>query len=101
MNTQEFDISLEQGHLRSKKLLMKKKVEYATEGDRLIQFYKTATMQNCSPQQALIGMAIKHFSSICDMASIPQDYSISQWREKITDLRNYTHLLDALNEEML
>jgi hypothetical protein len=30
------------------------------------------------------------------MSKDPLDYNLRQWREKITDLRNYTFLLDAL-----
>lgn len=101
MYTEEFDISVEQGHLRSKKLLGRKAIEYSRPGfDRLEQFYKVAMMRNTTPEDALLGMAVKHFSSLCDMAAHPRDFTVRQWREKITDLRNYTHLLDAVVEEM-
>jgi len=102
MNRDDFAISLEQGHLRSKKLLLKKADEYANEdidNNRLIQFYKLGMISNVSPQMACISLAAKHFSSICDMAAKPENYTPVQWREKITDLRNYTHLLDALLED--
>jgi hypothetical protein len=102
MNIQEFENSVEQGHLRSKKVLLKKADEYAfMEMDRLTQFKKVATITNETPESACVGFAVKHFSSICDMAIEPKQFSLKQWREKITDLRNYTHLLDALIEEEL
>ena len=41
-------------------------------------------------------MAIKHYTSIEHMARSPYEYSLKHWNEKITDLRNYTFLLDAL-----
>lgn len=101
MNFADFEISVEQGHLRSKKLLTKKGIEYTTRKEnRLEQFYKVSLIRNTTPQDALTGMCAKQFSSICDMAAHPGDHTLAQWREKITDLRNYTHLLDALNEEM-
>ena len=103
MNHEEFAISLEKGHLRSKALLLRKAKEYAGgesgTSSRLIQFYKLGIITNKNPQQCLVELAAKHFSSICDMADRPDEYSKQQWREKITDLRNYTHLLDALMEE--
>ena len=97
MNSQEFMISVEEGHLRSKRVLLKKGTEYATEeGNRLEQFYRAAGAQGNVPTEALIGMATKHYTSIADMAKCPSLYNLKNWREKITDLRNYTHLLDAL-----
>lgn len=104
MNHEDFIISVEQGHLRSKKLLLKKADEYASEEidtNRLVQFYKLGMISNLSPALSLMSLASKHFSSLCDMAARPEDYDIKKWREKITDLRNYTHLLDALVEDML
>lgn len=99
MTDEEFGISLENGHLRSKKLLLRKKAEYAAiHEDRLIQFYKLALITNTTAQASLMQLAAKHFSSLCDMAANPGNYSKQQWREKITDLRNYTHLLDGLME---
>ena len=99
MNFQDFEISVEQGHLRSKKLLLKKGKEYSFGADRLVQFYKVALMRNTTPEDALTGMCSKQFSSICDMAAHPREFTLQQWREKIVDLRNYTHLLEALVEE--
>jgi hypothetical protein len=99
MNFQDFEISVEQGHLRSKKLLLKKGKEYTVGENRLIQFYKVAMIRNTTPEDALTGMCAKQFSSICDMAAHPTEYTLQQWREKIIDLRNYTHLLEALVEE--
>lgn len=97
MNHQEFMITVEEGHLRSKRVLDRKGQEYATEGgDRLEQFHRAACVQCCSPTEALIGMATKHYTSISDMSKDPVAYSLKKWREKLVDLRNYTHLLEAL-----
>jgi len=57
-------------------------------------------MQDISPAEALMGMAVKHITSILDMVKDPRQYSLKKWNEKITDLRNYTYLLDALVREM-
>jgi len=101
MNNQEFDLEVEKAIIRSKKLLAKKRIEYSKEdGNRLEQFYRAGAAQNISPTEALIGMAMKHITSIADMVKNPYDFNLRKWNEKITDLRNYTFLLDALLRDM-
>lgn len=101
MDNNQFMIEVENSTNRSKRLLLKKQSEYTTgDRDRLEQFYRAGQAQNINPTEALIGMATKHFTSICDMAKNPNIYSIKQWNAKITDLRNYTYLLDALIRDM-
>ena len=97
MNTQEFMIEVENSHNRSKRVLLKKQSEYTSgDKDRLEQFYRAGSAQAITPHSALIGMASKHFTSIADMCKNPNGSNIKQWNEKLTDLRNYTLLLDAL-----
>jgi len=94
-------IEVENSHNRSKRVLIKKGIEYATEaGNRLEQFYRAGAAQNITPTAALLGMAMKHVTSIADMAKDPFSYNLKKWREKVTDLRNYTILLDALLIDM-
>ena len=101
MNNQTFAIELENSFNRSKKVLLKKQLEYTTTDDnRLEHFYRAAIVQKINPHEALLGMATKHFTSIADMVKDPFEYNIKQWNEKITDLRNYTFLLDALVRDM-
>ena len=101
MNSQEFMIEVESGHSRSKRILLKKAPEYSTsEGDRLSQFYRIGTVKEECPAESLVTLAAKHFTSICDMAKDPLNHNLKKWNEKITDLRNYTHLLDALIRDM-
>ena len=96
MTNEEFMIEVEKSHLRSKKLLMKKEKEYSSGRDRLEQFHRAASAQNINPCEALLGMAMKHVTSIADMCKRPTLYNLRKWNEKLTDLRNYTILLDAL-----
>ena len=96
MTNEQFNIEVEKSFLRSKQLLIKKGKEYSGNFDRLEQFHRAGSAQNIPPTQALIGMVAKHFTSLADMAKEPLDYPKAQWREKITDIRNYTFLLDAL-----
>ena len=96
MTNEEFMIEVEKSHLRSKNVLLRKEKEYSSGRNRLEQFYRAGYAQNISPTEALIGMATKHYTSIADMAKDPTSYNLKKWREKVTDLRNYTYLLDAL-----
>jgi len=100
MTNEEFLIEVENSHNRSKKILIKKGIEYSSGRDRLGQFYRAGAVQAISSTEALIGMATKHYTSIADMVKDPFKYSIKEWNEKITDLRNYTYLLDALIRDM-
>lgn len=97
MLNEEFMVEVDKSFARSKALLIKKGAEYATaSGNRLEQFYRAGAAQGITPAQALVGMAMKHVTSIADMAKNPEKYNLRKWNEKVTDLRNYTILLDAL-----
>ena len=100
MTQEEFIIEVEKSFLRSKSLLIRKGTEYSQGGDRLGQFHRAGAAQGIPPTQALMGMAMKHITSIADMVKEPRDFTIKQFNEKITDLRNYTFLLDALLRDM-
>ena len=101
MNQTDFEMEFEKSVMRSKRTLISKAKEYAAKNpDRLNQFYRAAKVQGVNPVEALIGMATKHYTSICDMAKAPKDYNLRQWNEKLGDLRNYTFLLDALVRDM-
>jgi hypothetical protein len=97
MNNQDFEMEFEKAVMRSKKTLINKAAEYASNNpDRLNQFYRAAEVQCNQPTAALVGMMTKHFTSICDMVKDPTKYNLEKWNEKVGDLRNYTFLLDAL-----
>lgn len=97
MNNQTFEVEFNRSVDHSREVLIAKAKEYAADNaDRLNQFYRAAAVQQITPEQALLGMMTKHFTSICDMCKEPSKYSLSKWDEKIGDLRNYTFLLDAL-----
>ena len=101
MNHEEFIKLTDEGHERSKRVLLRKAHEYSTpSGNRLEQFYSASNICDIVPTLALIGMATKHFTSISIMSKDPNNYTIEEWDEKLTDLRNYTHLMDALVRDM-
>ena len=97
MNNATFMIEVEDSHNRSKRVLIRKQPEYSDiEGDRLEQFHQLAALNKRPPTEELWAMAGKHITSIADMVKHPNSYKLKKWREKVTDLRNYTLLLDAL-----
>jgi len=100
MNNEKFREEVHNSYKRSVKVLEEKKEEYAAEDDRLLQFYGVSAMADNNPCEALVGMAVKHFTSITHMSKYPDMYTLAQWDEKTTDLRNYTFLLDALLRDL-
>ena len=100
MTNEEFMTEVESSCARSKRTLLRKQAEYAGDEDRLDQFIRAGVVQNINPCEALIGMATKHFTSICDMAESPSLYNLKKWREKTGVLRNYMILLEALLKDM-
>jgi hypothetical protein len=101
MKAKEFMKLTNEGHERSRRVLLQKAHEYATpSGNRLEQFYESSKLLDNTPTEALIYMATKHFTSISIMSKCPGEYTIEQWDEKLTDLRNYTYLMDALVRDM-
>lgn len=102
MNNEEFMEIVRDGHSRSKRVLLQKACEYSTpDGNRLQAFYDASEYtETCNPAESLVFMSTKHFTSIAIMAKNPNDYTIEEWDEKLTDLRNYTHLMDALVRDM-
>jgi hypothetical protein len=100
MTSTEFNIVIEEMFLRSKKTLCKKASSYATDDQRLKNFYQAAAIQEIPVTQACVGMMTKHYASVCDMAKNPTSHSLTQWREKLGDLRNYTFLCEALLSDL-
>lgn len=98
MKTEEFNEVVKKQLGRCESILVKKAEEYATE-DRLHNFKVAAKIENCSPEQALMGMMAKHTVSVYDMLNSGKEYSSQMWDEKITDSINYLILLRALIEE--
>lgn len=82
-------------------VLIKKAEEYGTE-DRLHNFKIAATLQDCSPIQAVAGMMVKQTVSIYDMCQAIEGYhTMDQWDEKITDHINYLILLRATVQDSI
>ena len=82
--------------------LAEKNEEYARENNPLHNFHAAAAMNNCTPEEALWGMAAKHIISVRDMVFDRQQGifpSPEMLSEKIGDAINYLILLEAVMEE--
>ena len=102
MTSERFNAILEKRLSRTREILASKATEYARDTDRLHNFKRAGELLHVSPEQALIGMQVKHLVSILDMlddlvVNIERPYSL--WDEKITDAINYFILLEALLRE--
>lgn len=90
----------EQVRLCAETLKRKTKEYTGDDTDRLGAFKAAASLQRCSPAQALAGMMAKHIVSLYDMCfAETTGYDIDVWNEKITDSLNYLFLLKAIVKE--
>jgi hypothetical protein len=98
MNTEKFNEVVDANIAAIKSTLSTKADEYA-RGDRLSNFKKIAAFRNTTPEEALVGMVIKHIAALDDFVTDLDSGHVQQyprWREKIGDIQNYMVLLDAL-----
>jgi len=103
MDSKTFDLVLFGRIDKVRKLMASKSQEYA-RGDKLSNFKKAGGALGAPPEQALLGMWIKHVVSITDMIQDIDKGKVAPyelWEEKLTDIINYMILLDALLVERL
>lgn len=84
------------------KTLLKKSAEYSSGKDKLYNFKRAAQIGNTTPLKALVGMMLKHTTSILDMFEGHDkgiNYSKELWNEKLTDQINYLLLAKAIIRE--
>ncbi len=99
MNPEDFRRIEQDRLIRCEFVLQPKGEEYSRGGDRLHNFKDAAELLNCTPEQACLGMGVKHFVSIRDMIKdlekgiLPEQKQID---EKFTDFHNYLLLAEAL-----
>jgi len=89
-----------------KMVLVEKAKEYANCDDRLSNFKRIALLRSKSPEEVLMGMAVKHFQSIYDIvddieSGVDDSKVVIMHDEKIGDAINYLILLEALIKERL
>jgi hypothetical protein len=67
MNSVEFNKIVKRRCELIETVLSKKEEEYATDNNRLHNFYVAAELLDCTPPEALMGMMSKHVYSVIDM----------------------------------
>ncbi len=77
-------------------VLNEKGKEYSRNGDRLWNFKSAAKMRGTTPEQALLGMLLKHWVSIVDILENPEGIDEGVVAEKFGDNINYSILAQAL-----
>lgn len=85
-------------------LLLSKNEEYSRDGDRLHNFKRAGEKLGISPEEALLGMKVKHDVSIDDIVKdLAQDKlpTLGLLMEKIADEINYQYLLFGLIMERM
>lgn len=98
MKQARFEQLVQEQIKRCEKTLLTKGKGYAAEQDRLDHFKRAGAMLGTSPEEALAGMASKHFISVAKLCQEkPADLKI--WDEKIGDAINYLLILAALIRE--
>lgn len=101
MTESEFNKILETRLEKMRRVLTAKAGEYAATDDRLYNFKRAGEILQCTPEQALLGMAMKHFVSVLDMIQKPNVLRMNAYDEKIGDAINYLFLLETLIIERL
>jgi hypothetical protein len=100
MNTEQFNEIVEARCGKTKKVLVKKSVEYASPTDRFHNFKVAARIgEPQTQQQAALGMLKKHIVSLTDMveATAHGIYpSAEMLDEKLGDIVNYVILLEGM-----
>lgn len=83
-----------------RKVLSAKAKEYATDDNRFHNFDVAARILDCTPEQALRGMLLKHIVSVLDLVEWADSNSTKLTEqaidEKIGDIINYLILLEGL-----
>ena len=105
MNSKEFEKILNRRIELTKRVFLKKSAEYSGRGaDKLHNFKRAAAALNSTPEEALIGMKIKHDISILDIVENIKNGIIPSkelLEEKCGDSINYLILLEAMIKERM
>ena len=99
MNKKEFEAIVAARVEKSKETLLKKGLDYASEEERLHNFYRAAGMMGQHPITALRGMFAKHiiaFNDIVDAIEKRRTVRRERVDEVLGDSINYLLLADAV-----
>lgn len=105
MKEESFDKIVEKRCEAIKEILTHKALEYATDKSRYHNFEMAARKLNITPEEALMGIKVKHDVSIDDLVewakNSPEKLSHCIINEKIGDSINYLILLEGLLKKRL
>ncbi len=101
MTPKDFETLVTRRLNHCQKLLTEKGEEYSRNGDRLWNFHSAAATKGTTPEDALMGMLVKHWVSIMDMVSNPKAVTDKLIDDKLSDNINYSLLLEALFKERI
>jgi hypothetical protein len=95
----EFDDLIKSRFHKSVETMRGKAVDYATDEERLQNFYDGAELMMITPEQYLLTLVTKHWLAIRD--AVVQNANMDRvWvEEKVGDVINYMILLEALRKE--
>lgn len=102
MTKEIFDFHLNALFDKIEECLSKKAGGYANThitSDRLYNFKEIGILTNQSPQQVLLVLMMKHFVVIRDWIVKKQEYSYSEFEERVIDCIDYLILYKMLEEE--
>ena len=106
MKAEEFEkIWLDQVQVE-KSMLLERAEAYATNGDRLGNFYEGSQLSGNTPMQYGFGLVVKHIIALRDLINKEakggckyNEKEMEKFTEYVTDMRNYAVLLKSLYME--
>jgi hypothetical protein len=104
MDNKTFENFVEDRIALIRKVLKSKGKEYSPHTDRLHNFRRAATLRKTTPEDALLGMKVKHTVSIEDIVeNVKQGKlpTIELLAEKIGDEINYWIILEIIIKEKI
>ncbi len=102
MRPEEFNDLLDETIVKIMRLQGSKGKEYSRNNDRLSNIKRSAAMLQCHPASAVVGVWVKHITSIFDMVDDLENgegHPEEMWDEKILDAIVYLILLKAVIRE--
>lgn len=95
MTYDDFEFLVKFRFSKCQETLVKKATEYATEGERLANFKRGASLLNTTPAHVAMGYGLKHLISVIDMVEGRLPVTEEMMDEKFGDALNYLVLLEA------
>lgn len=103
MNAAKFEEIWMKQVAAEKEMLLERAAAYATNGDRLGNFYEGGQLNGCHPLRYGFSLVSKHIIALRDLLVKVEGGSarfdsneLAKFNEYVTDIRNYAVLLQAL-----